>query len=146
MIRKTLVRNQPEVGNFVGKLRIFAEFITLSFVIAAVLCNYQDAMSTTGYAYAQTPNPQTLPPGRLEDIPETPLLLDVLPKPPDKNQLLPSSKLPNQPILQQNDLNARFRVDRIDVVGSTVFKAEQFAASLMNWAIDNLWYKNQTKS
>lgn len=66
MIRKTLVRNQPEVGNFVGKLRIFAEFITLSFVIAAVLCNYQDAMSTTGYAYAQTPNPQTLPPGRLE--------------------------------------------------------------------------------
>ncbi|MEH1830588.1 MAG: hypothetical protein V7L29_00485 [Nostoc sp.] len=85
-------------------------------------------------------------PRSVRGIPETPLLLDVLPKPPDKNQLLPSSKLPNQPILQQNDLNARFRVDRIDVVGSTVFKAEQFAASLMNWAIDNLWYKNQTKS
>ncbi|MEH2247752.1 ShlB/FhaC/HecB family hemolysin secretion/activation protein [Nostoc sp.] len=127
MIRKTLVRNQPEVGKFVGKLRIFAGFIRLSFVIAAVLC-YQDAMSTTGYAYAQTPNPQTLPSGRLEDIPETPLPSDVLSKPPDKNQLLPSPKLPNQPILEQNDPNARFRVDRIDVVGSTVFKAEQFAA------------------
>ncbi|WP_442942515.1 ShlB/FhaC/HecB family hemolysin secretion/activation protein [Nostoc sp.] len=85
-------------------------------------------MSTRGVVAAQTPNPQTLPPGRLEDIPETPLPSDVLPKPPDKNQLLPSPKLPNQPILEQGDPNARFRVERIEVLGSTVFKAEQFAA------------------
>ncbi|MEH2238503.1 ShlB/FhaC/HecB family hemolysin secretion/activation protein [Nostoc sp.] len=128
MIIKTLVRNQPEVGNFVGKLRISAGFLTLSFAIAAVLCNYQDAMSTTGVATAQTPNPQTLPPSRLEDLPVTPLPSDLLPKLPDKNQLLLSPKVPNQPILGQDDPNARFRVDRIEVVGSTVFKPEQFAA------------------
>ncbi|WP_442941282.1 ShlB/FhaC/HecB family hemolysin secretion/activation protein [Nostoc sp.] len=128
MIRKTLVRNQPDVGNFVGKQRISAGFLTLSFAIAAVLCNYQDAMSTTGCAYAQTPNPQTLPPGRLEEIPVIPLPSDLLPKLPDKNQLLPSPKVPNQPIPGQDDPNARFRVDRIEVVGSTVFKPEQFAA------------------
>ncbi|MBG1258855.1 ShlB/FhaC/HecB family hemolysin secretion/activation protein [Nostoc commune] len=86
-------------------------------------------MSTRGVAAAQTPNPQTLPPGRLEEIPVTPLPSDVLPKLPDKNQLLPSLELPkNQPIPGQDDPNARFRVDRIEVVGSTVFKPEQFAA------------------
>ncbi|MEH2231826.1 MAG: ShlB/FhaC/HecB family hemolysin secretion/activation protein [Nostoc sp.] len=121
MVRKTLVINQPKVSNSVGELRIFAGFITLSFAIAAILCNYQDAI-------AQTPEPQTLPPSRLDDLPETPLPSDVLPKPPDENQLLPSLKLPNQPILEQNDPNTKFRVDRIEVVGSTVFKAEQLAA------------------
>ncbi|WP_445629167.1 ShlB/FhaC/HecB family hemolysin secretion/activation protein [Nostoc sp. DSM 114167] len=121
MIKKTLVINQPKVSKFVGELRIFAGFITLSFAIAAILCNYQDAI-------AQTPEPQTLPPGRLDNFPETPLPSDVLPKPPDENQLLPSLKLPNQPILEQNDPNTKFRVDRIEVLGSTVFKAEQFAA------------------
>ncbi|MEH2036624.1 ShlB/FhaC/HecB family hemolysin secretion/activation protein [Nostoc sp.] len=121
MIRKTLVISQPKVSKSVGELRIFAGFITLSFAIAAILCNYQDAI-------AQTPEPQTLPSGRLDDLPGTPLPSDVLPKPPDENQLLPSLKLPNQPILEQNDPNTKFRVDRIEVLGSTVFKAEQFAA------------------
>ncbi|MDZ8260534.1 ShlB/FhaC/HecB family hemolysin secretion/activation protein [Nostoc sp. ChiQUE01b] len=120
MVRKTLVINQPKVSKSVGELRIFAGFITLSFAIATILCNCQDAI-------AQTPAPQTLPPGRLEDIPDTPLPSDVLPKPPDENQLLPSLKLPNQPILEQNDPNTKFRVNRIEVLGSTVFKAEQFA-------------------
>ncbi|MEH2226286.1 ShlB/FhaC/HecB family hemolysin secretion/activation protein [Nostoc sp.] len=121
MVRKTLVINQPKVSNSVGELRIFAGFITLSFAIAAILCNYQDAI-------AQTPAPQTLPPSRLDDLPDPALPSDVLPKPPDENQLLPSLKLPNQPILEQNDPNTKFRVDRIEVLGSTVFKAEQFAA------------------
>ncbi|MCC5609216.1 ShlB/FhaC/HecB family hemolysin secretion/activation protein [Nostoc sp. CHAB 5834] len=121
MVRKTLVINQPKVSKSVGELRIFAGFITLSFAIAAILCNYQDAI-------AQTPEPQTLPPGRLDDLPDTPLPSDVLPKPPDENQLLPPLKLPNQPILEQNDPNTKFRVDRIEVLGSTVFKAEQFAS------------------
>ncbi|MEH2365358.1 ShlB/FhaC/HecB family hemolysin secretion/activation protein [Nostoc sp.] len=121
MVRKTLVINQPKVSNSVGELRIFAGFITLSFAIAAILCNYQDAI-------AQTPEPQTLPPSRLDDLPDPALPSNVLPKPPDENQLLPSLKLPNQPILEQNDPNTKFRIDRIEVVGSTVFKAEQFAA------------------
>ncbi|MHC5728764.1 MAG: ShlB/FhaC/HecB family hemolysin secretion/activation protein, partial [Nostoc sp.] len=38
-----------------------------------------------------------------------------------------SPKVPNQPIPGQDDPNARFRVDRIEVVGSTVFKPEEFA-------------------
>ncbi|MEH2257483.1 hypothetical protein [Nostoc sp.] len=98
MVKKILVRNQPKVSKSVGELRIFAGFITLSFAIAAILCNYQDAI-------AQTPEPQTLPPGRLNDIPDTALPSDVLPKPANENQLFPSLKLPNQPILEQNDSN-----------------------------------------
>ncbi len=121
MIIGTLVRNQPEVGKFAGRLRIFTRCLTLSLAIAPVLCNYQNAN-------AQTPNPQTLPPGRLEDIPETPLPSDVLPKPSDENQLLPSPQLPNQPTLEQDYPDAKFRVDRVEVLGSTVFNAEQFAA------------------
>lgn len=109
------------------KFRFGLKPLIFSLVLAAAMSNYQDVMSTTGIAAAQTPNPQTLPPGRLEDIPVTPLPSDVLPKLPDRNQLLPSPELPNQPIPGQDDPNARFRVDRIDVVGSTVFKAEQFA-------------------
>ncbi|MEH2166949.1 MAG: ShlB/FhaC/HecB family hemolysin secretion/activation protein [Nostoc sp.] len=121
MVRKTLVINQPKVNKSVGELRVFAGFITLSFAIAAILCNYQDAI-------AQTPEPQTLPPDRLNNIPDTPLPSDVLPKPANENQLLPSLKLPNQPIPEQNDPNTKFWVERIEVLGSTVFKAEQFTA------------------
>ncbi|WP_375512318.1 ShlB/FhaC/HecB family hemolysin secretion/activation protein [uncultured Nostoc sp.] len=102
--------------------------LTFSFVLAAVLCNYDQVMSTTGCAYAQTSNPQTLPPGRIEDTPVIPLPSDVLPQPSDQNQLLPSPQLPDQPTLGEDDPNAKFRVDRIEVVGSTVFKPEDFAA------------------
>ncbi len=119
MIKKTLVKNKPKVG----KLRIFARFITLSLTIATVLCRHQQAI-------AQTPKPQTLPPGRLDDLPRTPLPSDILPKPqpPDKDQLSPSPTPPNQPILEPDDPNAKFKVDRVEVVGSTVFSAEQLAA------------------
>ena len=105
--------------NFLVRLK------SLTFVLAGVLCNYQDAMSTTGYAYAQTPDPQMY---RLEDVPVRPLRSDVLPQPSDNNQLLPPPKLPEQPISGQDDSNARFQVDRIEVVGSTVFKPEQLTA------------------
>ncbi|WP_298911385.1 ShlB/FhaC/HecB family hemolysin secretion/activation protein [uncultured Nostoc sp.] len=104
--------------NFLVRLK------SLTFVLAGVLCNYQDVMSTTGYAYAQTPAPQMY---RLEDVPVRPLRSDVLP-PSDNNQLLPPPKLLEQPISGQNDPNARFQVDRIEVVGSTVFKPEQLTA------------------
>ena len=105
--------------NFLVRLK------SLTFVLVGVLCNYQDAMSTTGYAYAQTPDPQMY---RLEDVPVRPLRSDVLPQPSDNNQLLPPAKLLEQPISGQDDPNARFQVDRIEVVGSTVFKPEQLTA------------------
>ncbi|MEH2299041.1 MAG: ShlB/FhaC/HecB family hemolysin secretion/activation protein [Nostoc sp.] len=105
--------------NFLVRLK------SLTFVLAGVLCNYQDAMSTTGYAYAQTPDPRMY---RLEDVPVRPLRSDLLPQPSDNNQLLPPPKLPEQPISGQDDPNARFQVDRIEVVGSTVFKPEQLTA------------------
>ena len=115
MIRPTLNTSL----NFLLRLK------SLTFVLAGVLCNYQNAMSTTGYAYAQTPDPQMY---RLEDVPVRPLRSDVLPQPSDNNQLLPPPKLPEQPISRQDDPNARFQVDRIEVVGSTVFKPEQLTA------------------
>ncbi|MEH1893248.1 MAG: ShlB/FhaC/HecB family hemolysin secretion/activation protein [Nostoc sp.] len=65
---------------------------------------------------------------RLEDVPVRPLRSDVLPQSSDNNQLLPPPKLPEQPISRQDDPNARFQVDRIEVVGSTVFKPEQLTA------------------
>ncbi len=97
--------------------------LTFSFVVAVVLCNYQDA-----FCVAQTLNHQTLPPSRLEDVPVTPLPSDVLPKSPGLNQLLSPPKLPIKPIPEQDESHARFRVDRIEVIGSTVFKPKQFAA------------------
>lgn len=96
------------------------KLLTWSLVLAPVLCNYHQAI-------AQTSNPQALPPGRIEDIPVTPLPSDVVPQPSDQNQLLPSPQLPNQSTPAENDPNAKFRVDRIEVVGSTVFKPEDFA-------------------
>ncbi len=117
MIRPTQTLNTSL--NFLVRLK------SLTFVLAGVLCNYQDAMSTTGYAYAQTPDPQMY---RLEDVPVRPLRSDVLPQPSDNNQLLSPPKLPEQPISRQDDPNARFQVDRIEVVGSTVFKPEQLTA------------------
>ncbi|BAY01252.1 ShlB/FhaC/HecB family hemolysin secretion/activation protein [Anabaena sp. CCAP 1446/1C] len=94
-----------------------------SFVVATLLCNYQQAMSRTGYVYAQTPDPTSLP----SEI--NPLPSDVLPQPSmPEEQLLPPLELPDQSIPGQDDANAKFQVDRIEVVGSTVFTPEQFAA------------------
>ncbi|MEH2391770.1 MAG: ShlB/FhaC/HecB family hemolysin secretion/activation protein [Nostoc sp.] len=98
--------------NFLVRLK------SLTFVLAGVLCNYQDAI-------AQTSDPQMY---RLEDVPVRPLRSDLLPQPSDNNQLLPPPKLPEQPISGQDDPNARFQVNRIEVVGSTVFKPEQLTA------------------
>lgn len=121
LIKKTLVTNQLQIREFVGKPRIFTKLLTFSVMIAVVFCHCREAI-------AQTAKPLTLPPGRLEDIPETPLPSDVRLQPEDENQLLPLPQLPNPPILEDNDPNARFRVDRIEVIGSTVFTPEQLAA------------------
>lgn len=94
--------------------------LRFGFVLAPILCQYHQAI-------AQTSNPQTLPPGRIENVPVTPLPSDVLPQPSEQNQLVPSPQLLDRPILGDNDPNGKFRVDRIEVVGSTVFKPEDFA-------------------
>jgi hemolysin activation/secretion protein len=96
------------------------KLLTFGFVLAPILCQSHQAV-------AQTSNPQTLPPSRIEDVPVTPLPADVLPQPSDQNQLVPSPQLPDRPIIEDNDPNAKFRVDRIEVIGSTVFKPEDFA-------------------
>ncbi|MEA5504187.1 ShlB/FhaC/HecB family hemolysin secretion/activation protein [Halotia wernerae UHCC 0503] len=81
-----------------------------------MLCNYHQAI-------AQTPNPNSLPTDQLEDIPVTPLAPDVPTQPSDQEQLLPETQTPGK-----DDHNATFQVDRIEVVGSTIFTSEQFTA------------------
>ncbi|MBD2328030.1 ShlB/FhaC/HecB family hemolysin secretion/activation protein [Alkalinema sp. FACHB-956] len=91
---------------------------------------------------AQTPIGQTLiaqntggptvpsngAPGRIETLPPvTPLPSDVLPTQPSNGEQLPAPQLPGADPLGNEDMTAKVRVDRIDVVGSTVFKPEQFA-------------------
>lgn len=112
---------KEKVINSVFVHSIFKLHLRCWFFIAVVLCNYHQAI-------AQTANPQNLPPGRIEDIPINPLPSDVLPQPANQEQLLPPPQLPNQPILGENDPEAKFRVDRIEVVGSTVFQPADFAA------------------
>jgi hemolysin activation/secretion protein len=103
--------------NFIFKLKL----LKVGLILAALLCSYHQAN-------AQTSNPVTSPSGRLEDIPVAPLPSDVLPQPLDQEQLLPLVLLPEQPAPGEDDANAKFRVDRIKVVGSTVFTPKQFAA------------------
>jgi len=118
-VKKESIINHTQGQQLICKPRIATlKLLTFGFVVAAVLCNYHQTI-------AQTTNPQTLPPGRL---PVRPLPSDVLPQPPNQEQLLPPPQLPEQPTPGQDDPNAKFRVDRIEVVGSTVFKPEQFAA------------------
>ncbi|WP_413173833.1 ShlB/FhaC/HecB family hemolysin secretion/activation protein [Anabaena azotica] len=102
--------------NFIFKLKL----LELGLILAAVLGSYHQAN-------AQTSNSPTSPPGRLEDIPVAPLPSDVLPQPSDQEQLLPTVPLPEQPTPGEDDANAKFRIDRIEVVGSTVFTPKQFA-------------------
>ncbi|MBD2665280.1 ShlB/FhaC/HecB family hemolysin secretion/activation protein [Richelia sinica] len=98
-----------------------SRYFTFGFVLTGALCQNQIAI-------AQTPNPQSLPPDRLQDLPNTPLPSEILPEPSNLDQLLPPPQLPEQPTVGEDDANAKFQVDRIEVVGSTVFSAEQFAA------------------
>ncbi|WP_227788684.1 MULTISPECIES: ShlB/FhaC/HecB family hemolysin secretion/activation protein [unclassified Nodularia (in: cyanobacteria)] len=95
-------------------------YLKCGFFIVVSLCNYHQAI-------AQTSNPQNLPPGRIEDIPVTPLPSDVLPQPANEEQLLPPPQIPDSTLLE-SDPDAKFLVERIAVVGSTVFSPEDFAA------------------
>jgi hemolysin activation/secretion protein len=91
------------------------KLLTFGLAIAGVLCDYQQ------HTYAQTPN-------RLEDIPVTPLPSDVLPQPSQQDSLLPPPQIQETPTPGQNEPNGKFQIERIEVVGSTVFKPKDFAA------------------
>ncbi len=93
--------------------------LTFSFFLAAVLCDNQQAIG-------QTSNPNSLPSNRLEDIPVMPLPSDVLPQPSNQETVIPAPQLPETQIPSQDDENMKFKVDRIEVVGSTVFKPKDF--------------------
>jgi hemolysin activation/secretion protein len=97
------------------------KFLKFGFVVAILLCNYQQAIAQTA-----NPNPNSLPSDRLEDIPVTPLPSDVLPQPSPQEPLLPPPELPETQIPQEADTDGKFRVDRIEVIGSTIFKPEDF--------------------
>lgn len=103
--------------NSIFRLKLFR----LGLILAALLCNYQQAI-------AQTANSNSLPTNRLEDIPAKTLPTDVLPQPSKQEQLLPPVQLPDQPTPSEDDPNAKFPVNRIEVVGSTVFPPEELAA------------------
>lgn len=101
--------------NSITKLKL----LKYAFVVAAVLCDYHPAI-------AQTPDPGSLPKDRLEDIPTRTLPSEVLQKPSDQEQLPAPTDLLEQQNPVENDTNAKFRVDCIEVVGSQVFPPEKF--------------------
>lgn len=115
-----LVVNKKAINSVVFQ-SIFNLHLKCGFLILVGLCNYHQAI-------AQTSNPQNLPPGRIEDIPLTPLPSDVLPQPTDQEQLLPPPQIPDESTLLESDPDAKFLVERIAVVGSTIFSPEDFAA------------------
>ncbi|MEH2347599.1 MAG: ShlB/FhaC/HecB family hemolysin secretion/activation protein [Nostoc sp.] len=117
-MKKESIINDTQRQQVIRKLSIAKlKPLKFGFVLAAVLCNYHQAL-------AQTSNPQPSPPGQL---PVNPLPSDVLPQLPNQEQLLPAPQLPEQLTPEEDDPNVKFRVDRIEVVGSTVFQPEDFA-------------------
>lgn len=110
--------------HFPVKLNYFLKpkSLAFSFVFTAVVCPYQNALcapvDSETIAQTATPNEErSLPPNPLEEeIPFTPPSPDILPELP---------KLPEQQA--PDDSNAKFQVNRIEVVGSTIFTPEEFA-------------------
>jgi hemolysin activation/secretion protein len=132
IIKNSIVNSVFDKKNSHTKLSIITDIksVTFGFFVATLLCNSQQAlcagsemMSTTDYTYAQIPNPNSLPSDR---PPVTPLPSDVLPQPSQSDPLDPPPQLPETQIPGQDDPNLKFKVDRIEVVGSTVFKPEDF--------------------
>ena len=97
--------------------------IFASLLIAAIFHNHQSAfcVESSSGVIAQNPHQRNLSPDRFDDIP-----VDSS-QPLNQEQLLPPPQLENQPS-GQDDRDAKFQVDQIEVVGSTVFTPEQFAA------------------
>ncbi|BAY37053.1 surface antigen variable number [Nostoc sp. NIES-2111] len=104
--------------------------LLLAFLLTIVVQNNQSAFCTepNSGVIAQNPNPQDLPPDKFNNVPVSPLPSEITPQPSIQEQLLPPPQLPTQPNSGQDDLQTKFQVDQIEVVGSTVFTPEQFAA------------------
>ncbi|AUT04278.1 peptide transporter [Nostoc sp. CENA543] len=90
--------------------------ITIVLFIAIALGNEQQAI-------AQTINRNSVP----TTTPDRDLPSDVLPPPSEPEPLLPPVQTPDQSTPTPEDPNAKFQVDRIEVVGSTVFSPAEFA-------------------
>jgi hemolysin activation/secretion protein len=118
---KKLIKSVFIIKTLIKYLSIFTNVkpLIFGFFFITVLCQYQQ-----NQANAQTPNPNSLPPDRLEDIPVNPLPSDILP--PSEQDRLPPPQLPETQTPTQVDIGVKFRVDRIEVVGSTVFKPQDF--------------------
>ncbi len=115
-----------EILNKFLKISTDIKHLAFSLIIATVFCNYQQALCIdSSKAIAQTPNSNSLPPNRLENIPANTLPSKILPPPSEQNRLLPP-QLPETLTTSQDDPNTKFQVDRIEVVGSTIFKPEDF--------------------
>ncbi|MEC4817395.1 MAG: ShlB/FhaC/HecB family hemolysin secretion/activation protein [Scytonema sp. PMC 1069.18] len=116
------------------EVAIYASLLSLCFnstVLAefsnSVIPSQTPSFTRANIQIAQTSAPQTLPSGRIEDVPIAPLPSNVLPpQPADQDRLLPPPQLPEASNSTENDYYAKFQIDRIEVVGSTVFKPEQF--------------------
>ncbi|MEA5618389.1 ShlB/FhaC/HecB family hemolysin secretion/activation protein [Cronbergia sp. UHCC 0137] len=80
-------------------------------------------MSASGYANAQTTSPTSLP---SDGASVNPLPWDILTQPSEPELLIPPAKLLEPQIPEQDDPNQKFKIDQIEVVGSTVFKPEDF--------------------
>ncbi len=138
IINNSIIKSVFFIKIFNKHLNIITDIkpLTFCFVVATLLCNYQQAFgaerssvraASLRDAIAQIPNPNSLPSDRLEDIPVTPLPSNVLPQPSQQEPLLPPPQLPETQIRGQDDPNVKFQVNRIEVVGSSVFKSEDFA-------------------
>ncbi|WP_427162943.1 ShlB/FhaC/HecB family hemolysin secretion/activation protein [Aliinostoc sp. HNIBRCY26] len=90
--------------------------MTIVLFIAIALGNEQQAI-------AQTINRNSVP----TTTPDRDLPSDVLPPQSEPEPLLPPVETPDQSTPSPEDPNAKFQVDRIEVVGSTVFSPEEFA-------------------
>ncbi|MBU7583110.1 MAG: ShlB/FhaC/HecB family hemolysin secretion/activation protein [Nostoc sp. TH1S01] len=120
-VKTKLIISHTHKHQLIWKPRItILKNFTFGFIITALLCNSHQVC-------AQTSNPQNLPPGRIEEIPVTPLPSDALPQPSEQEPLLPPVELPDQPTTGEDDPNLKFRVERIEVVGSTIFTPKDFA-------------------
>ncbi|MBD2500638.1 ShlB/FhaC/HecB family hemolysin secretion/activation protein [Anabaena azotica] len=95
---------------------IFASLLIAIFHHQSAFC-----VEPSSGVIAQNPYPRNLSPDRFDDIPVNSS------QPLNQEQLLPPPQIENQPS-GQDDPDAKFQVDRIEVVGSTVFTPEQFAA------------------
>ena len=101
--------------------------LTVSLISVTVVSTQSAAIAqNTDLLIAQAP-PTAPRPTRLEDLPPPQLPADILPPQPDDSQLLPLPQLPELPSSIPEDADTKFLVNRIEVVGSTVFKPEQFA-------------------